>query len=473
MIQPPVNFITLDNKDEKISYYKKNGLLAQTKNILPHIFYNGVYTDYQCTLCDIVGYVDNTTCVIKINDNLHCIHIDYLKQMQKQDDLNCISEYKGKRLNYYVDEYIVFDIETTDINSKECFVIEISAIHVVNDKIIDTFSELVNPQVSISKAITKLTGITNEMVQNAESINSILPKFLNFIGNRILVGHNITTYDINVLNTWCKRLNINYVSNDYIDTYYIARNNYCDIDVENYKLCSLCKYFGIQNLNAHRALSDVYATYELYKKLFNESTLDDNTEECCDSFEIDDEEQLAFFSDDKFEAETLKNKSNKILIAAQNQLSKFNAKPNDIKVIQGKNKKGEHINSFSLRLISMFLLRFQFKNNKYIHLEIKESLFKSIIITDIAEIHKIDSMPDFVLVDFNSDCDDLYRLIEQAVDYGYNNYVPEETFGCCSKYLECSNQRKCIHDDLLYSKACSYRSNLEKGNIFYGINRNV
>ena len=74
----------------------------------------------------------------------------------------------------------------------------------------------------------------------------------------------------------------------------------------------------------------------------------------------------------------------------------------------------------------------------------------------------------------NSTSENLIHFLEENVNYCIDNYVSKEsTFGCCSRYEKCSDLKKCIHENLLYSKACAYRSNLEKGRIFYGKNRNI
>ena len=66
--------------------------------------------------------------------------------------------------------------------------------------------------------------------------------------------------------------------------------------------------------------------------------------------------------------------------------------------------------------------------------------------------------------------DFLIAAFKEAV----NNYKPKELFGCCSKYLECSDQKKCLHENSFYHKVCCwYRKSLDKGRIFYGENRNI
>ena len=86
---------------------------------------------------------------------------------------------KGQSLD---DDFVVFDIETTGFSSENDKIIEIGAVKIENGEIVDRFSEFVNPECKIPYKITELTGITDEMVRDADSIDEILPKFLEFVG---------------------------------------------------------------------------------------------------------------------------------------------------------------------------------------------------------------------------------------------------------------------------------------------------
>ncbi len=67
----------------------------------------------------------------------------------------------------------------------------------------------------------------------------------------------------------------------------------------------------------------------------------------------------------------------------------------------------------------------------------------------------------------------MYDYIAKTIDYDIENYRTSYNFGCCSSFEKCSDNKKCLHKDNLYARACSYRKNLENGRIFYGINRNI
>src|SRR5699024_10886253 len=96
------------------------------------------------------------------------------------------------------------------------------AIKVKNNKIVSKFNSLVKPQNEIDDYITELTGITNEMVKDAPTIEEILPDFMDYIGNDILIGHNVN-FDINFIYDNLYRNKFNVLTNDFIDTMRISR----------------------------------------------------------------------------------------------------------------------------------------------------------------------------------------------------------------------------------------------------------
>lgn len=73
-------------------------------------------------------------------------------------------------------------------------------------------------------------------------------------------------------------------------------------------------------------------------------------------------------------------------------------------------------------------------------------------------------------IDYSELSEEFYRYVEEALRYSVIMYMPANLFACCSKYIECSSAKKCLHNDLLYAKGCWYRNNLENGRIFYGEN---
>ena len=122
----------------------------------------------------------------------------------------------------YRDDYIVFDLETTGFSSVNDKIIEIGALKYRDDQLIDTFDLLLNPEIEIPEKITELTGITNEMVRECETIETALPKFLEFIEEYPLIAHN-STFDLGFLEENIKRFHFKRLENEVIDTLELAR----------------------------------------------------------------------------------------------------------------------------------------------------------------------------------------------------------------------------------------------------------
>ena len=171
---------------------------------------------------------------------------------------------KGKNLMRFVDDYVLVDIETTGLSPIKDEIIEIGAIKVKNNKIVDTYNELININRKLPSFITNLTGITDEMIQTGRMPTLVLKEFIEFTQNNIIIGHNVN-FDLGFLINKCKKyLNYN-LSNDYIDTMYMARK--LVPNSMNYKLGTLARLFNVSYEGAHRGLIDVQITYEVYNNL--------------------------------------------------------------------------------------------------------------------------------------------------------------------------------------------------------------
>ncbi|MDR5658225.1 PolC-type DNA polymerase III [Serpentinicella sp. ANB-PHB4] len=160
------------------------------------------------------------------------------------------------------DEFVVFDIETTGLSNKYHSITEIGAIKVKNGEIIDKFSSFVNPQMVIPDEIIKLTGITNEMVQDSPTIEEILPQFIKFCGNSCLVAHN-SDFDLGFIQESCKKLNYT-IKNSVLDTLKLSRVLLTDL--KRHKLNTIARYFKISLENHHRAIDDALATAQIFIK---------------------------------------------------------------------------------------------------------------------------------------------------------------------------------------------------------------
>lgn len=159
-------------------------------------------------------------------------------------------------------DYVVFDLETTGLDCREADIIEIGAIKYQNNEVVEEMNLLINPGYDIPEVITNITGITNELVQNKETIDTALPKFLTFIEDYPLVAHN-SPFDIGFIYENIKRLQLQPIHNEVIDTLILARKYIPQ--AYNHKLETLKKYFKIQEIS-HRAIGDCHTTNIIYKE---------------------------------------------------------------------------------------------------------------------------------------------------------------------------------------------------------------
>ena len=173
--------------------------------------------------------------------------------------------YKGNSLIRKLDDYTVLDIETTSLDSFSGEIVEISAIKVRNRKEVDSFSKLIKTKNEIGYFTTRLTGITNEMVEKQGSeLVDVLQEFKNFLDNDIIVGHNVN-FDINfIYDNMEENLNA-YLSNDFVDTLRISRKVLPNL--RHHKLDDLIRYFNLTRRNEHRALNDCILTNQVYMNL--------------------------------------------------------------------------------------------------------------------------------------------------------------------------------------------------------------
>lgn len=160
------------------------------------------------------------------------------------------------------DDFVVFDIETTGLSSKNDMITEIGAVKVMGGKVAETFSQLINPGIPIPPKITELTGITNEMVAGMPSIDTVMPEFKKFMGDSILVAHN-ATFDIGFIREKMNILNMEF-DNPVMDTLELARSVFTGL--KNHKLNTVAKHLEVSLINHHRAVDDATATAEILIK---------------------------------------------------------------------------------------------------------------------------------------------------------------------------------------------------------------
>ena len=162
----------------------------------------------------------------------------------------------------FVDNYVVFDVETTGLECTTDKIIEIGALKYENDELVSEFSVLINPETPIPPIITNITGIRDDMVQTEKTIDAVLPEFLDFIKDYPLVGHNIA-FDLGFINENLRRLNLAELKNESLDTIEFARKYIPK--AYNYKLETLKKYFHL-DFGSHRSIEDVKTTNYIYQE---------------------------------------------------------------------------------------------------------------------------------------------------------------------------------------------------------------
>lgn len=179
-----------------------------------------------------------------------------------------LSRISGKKLNTYLLDYTLFDLETTGISSARDQVIEISAVKVRAGHVVDEFSTLVNPGIPIPFGASQVNGITDDMVKNSPCFEQAFKEFLKFVGEDVLVGHNIHNFDMKFLYRDAKKFWNATLSNDYVDTLQMAR--VCLPQLSHHKLTDLAEYYGISSAGAHRALCDCRMNQKVFECLGRE-----------------------------------------------------------------------------------------------------------------------------------------------------------------------------------------------------------
>ena len=161
--------------------------------------------------------------------------------------------------------FCVLDLETTGGSAADCEITEIGAVIYQGGDLVSTFQTLVNPGSEIPPFITILTGITHSMVIEAPRIEEALPTFLEFIGDAVIVGHNVR-FDLSFLNAATLRLGYGKLPNRSVDTVALARR-LVRSEVRNLKLQTLAAYFRSPTTPNHRALEDARATAHVLHSL--------------------------------------------------------------------------------------------------------------------------------------------------------------------------------------------------------------
>lgn len=178
------------------------------------------------------------------------------------DDLGeVVTNPKGQSFD---DEYVVFDIETTGLNKEKCKIIEIGAVKIRNREIVDRYSTFIDPGEKLSDEIVGLTNITDDMLEGQRPIETVLPEFLDFVGDDVLVAHN-ASFDTGFVRIKAEELGIEYRKNTILDTLELSRTLLKEL--KKHKLDVVAKHLGVSLEGHHRAVNDAEATAEIFLKL--------------------------------------------------------------------------------------------------------------------------------------------------------------------------------------------------------------
>lgn len=172
---------------------------------------------------------------------------------------------KGVKKEEYTQDYVVFDLETTGMFTKSDRIVEISALRVRRGRIEKSFSSLVNPGRPIPYGASRVNHIYDSTVKDAPRIEEALSRFIEFIGEDVLVGHNIHRFDMHFIYRDSFSIFGGYPDNDYIDTLPLAKKLLPVL--EHHGLTSIADYYGISTQGAHRALNDCYMNQEIFERL--------------------------------------------------------------------------------------------------------------------------------------------------------------------------------------------------------------
>ena len=179
------------------------------------------------------------------------------------DKVPSVSNPKGQDLHT---TYCVLDLETTGLSFRTEKITEIGIMK-MNEKgeVIDEFECFVNPEKPIPQRVVEVTNITDDMVKDAETIDKVMPKVLEFVGDSVIVAHN-ADFDVGFLKYNAKQLGLS-LDNTYLDTLRLAKDLFPDF--KKYKLGIIADKLGIEVLVAHRALDDVDTTVKVFRVMLN------------------------------------------------------------------------------------------------------------------------------------------------------------------------------------------------------------
>ncbi len=167
--------------------------------------------------------------------------------------------YGGKSMPLSGD-FVVFDIETTSLSARYGEIIEIAGVRVSDGKVRDSFSKFVKPEKSIQYHTTELTNISNDMVKDADPVETVLPEFLDFCQGAVLVAHN-AKFDVGYIRKKAEDMGIPF-DFGYVDTLMLSRKLLTSI--KRHRLDQVAKHLGYAFSGHHRAVNDAEVTARIF-----------------------------------------------------------------------------------------------------------------------------------------------------------------------------------------------------------------
>ena len=171
-------------------------------------------------------------------------------------------ELKQKYEKFLVTEFTVFDIETSGLDPVRDEVLEIAGLRMRGPEVLDRFEQLIQPTKSIPPEVEKIHGL-NEifLLVNGRGAKEVLDEFFKFIGQTIIVGHNIKEFDWLFILNHLRKHQLDLPQNKLIDTLELSRKL---LPLPQYTLTNVARHFGFEHKNAHRAMADVEVNAQVF-----------------------------------------------------------------------------------------------------------------------------------------------------------------------------------------------------------------
>ena len=222
-------------------------------------------TDHGCvqSFTDALHTVEDWKGAPKVAGTDETIKILYGCEGYYVNDVDDKIVIKGNREMSFDEEFVAFDLETTGLSARFDRIIEIGAVRMRNGKEIDRFQTFVDPKEPLRREIVDLTGITDEMLKGAPTLEEVFPKFLEFVGDRVLVAHN-ADFDTAFIRGVCKQLGYEYGFTS-ADTLVLAQNLLPQLS--KHKLNLVADALSLPEFNHHRAADDAVICGMIMSKL--------------------------------------------------------------------------------------------------------------------------------------------------------------------------------------------------------------